>query len=149
MNKYKIVSLNNISEARRKLIKEAMSLKNKEHAVANGWQHIGSGAYKHAYKKGNIVVKFPNIYQNNSCLAEGNLYTKVKYKHKKYFARVYAFNKSRNIQEYIKGKKMSKKSFDTLTKVLSEYKIIDFAIGHNTGTRAKIPVIFDYMVSGY
>jgi hypothetical protein len=142
--RFEVIPFYDLSERRKKLVQEAMALKSENSAKEAGWKKIGGGAYKRAYCKKNVVIKF-----GTKCDTEGMIYKSLPKKHKKYFARIYAYKADRCIQEFISGKYIPRGRYDELVKVLKQYHIIDFSYykgqGHNVGCRKTVPVIFDYM----
>jgi len=82
------------------LVKEAMALKDEDDAGKKGWRWLGSGGYKIAYGKGNVVVKF-----TSSCEVQDEVgyYLSIPSKLRRmHFARIYGYTKDRIVQQRVK-----------------------------------------------
>lgn len=89
---------NNIDK---KYIREASLLKTQTEAEMRGWKKLGTGKNKIVYKKGMIVVKFAKKNRSEHLLREVKKYFAVPKYYRKYFARIFAGDKSKIIQRYI------------------------------------------------
>lgn len=132
----------------REHIKEAAKLKDAKDAVKKGWKSIGNGAYKTAYKKDNIVVKFNLHHDNMHMLKELILYRDVHRKYKKHLARIFGGNGRKIIQrfvEYDKDCKYTNKDHIKVEKIAQALGLFDCWAGHNAiKTKDNEIIIFDF-----
>jgi Zn/Cd-binding protein ZinT len=131
-------------------IKEAAILSEK-YTEQEGWKFIGAGCYKRAYRKGNIVVKFNSMADNNMhMLKEILLYREAPRKYKKHMARIFGGDGTRIIQKAIddSGSCFNEKELVKMKKVAKNLGMGDFAPGHNVVITRKREMIF-YDFSGH
>ena len=122
------------SEEDKKYIKEAAKLENYDDAKEKGWNYMGCGVYKSAYRKGNIVVKFSLSADSNHLLNEVNFYRKAKRKHKEHLARIFGGDDKKIIQKLVKfniNHNYTKKEIKRMDKLSEELHIYDLAPGSN------------------
>ncbi|MHA2280223.1 MAG: hypothetical protein ACXAC5_05080 [Promethearchaeota archaeon] len=133
-------------------IKEASKLKNEEEAKSIGWNFIGSGCFKRAYKKGNVVVKFNATDGNNMhMLKELLLYKEANRKYKKHLARIFGGDGTRIIQRFVnfsKGYQFTEQDRKQMCEIASGLGIGDYCVGHNVVKNNNKQVIF-YDFSGH
>lgn len=143
------------SKNQRKLIKEALSFKTQKEAREKGWKLIGEGAFRKAYRKGNIVLKFtkrlPYGEDRDACVREAYFYFKVLRPYqRKNFARIYAWRNDRIIQKYYPQKKLW--TIDDEIKVerlINRFNLEDVAAGndkydsHNVTIYKGRPICYD------
>jgi len=132
-------------------IREAAALENEHSAGKEGWEYIGAGCYKRAYKKGNVVVKFNAQDGNNMhMLKEILLYKEAPRKYKKHMARVFGGNGTRIIQRFVEhnGEHFGEKDRQKMCKIADELGMGDFAAGHNVVKNKKKEIVF-YDFSGH
>lgn len=135
----------------KKLILEALELKNHKDAILRGWVWLGTGVYRRTYKKGNIVVKFGRSNKCKAHIKELNYYLSVSKHHRKYLARIFAIAPRRIVQRYIKmscswNKNQTKKGFEVLNKlkIKDAYPGNKYHKGHNMGIDKGVPIVFDF-----
>ena len=134
-------------------IKEAAKLKDGEDAMLNGWDHIGSGVFKKAYKKGNVVVKFNNQQpsHNMHMLREVVLYKDAHRKYKRHLARIFGGNGEKIIQKFLDYDKhcpFNKEDKDKMRKIGVALGISDYFPGTNVVKTKDNTVVF-YDFSGH
>ena len=143
------LNLKNTSKTQRRLIREAASITSQAQAKRLGWRFIGRGAFKVAYKKGSVVLKFAHGMRNDSeehVETEADFYSVCRKNDKKYLARIYGSDHRRIIQQFIplKPKGHSDKDNTKILRVAKRLMIDDVLGGHNATIYRGIPKIFDY-----
>jgi hypothetical protein len=128
-------------------IKEAVMLKDGEEAEKKGWKFLGSGVYKDAYLKGNIVVKFGKSleYRPNHMLNEVNKYQKSDKNTKRYLARIFGGDNKKIIQKLVKLHKdprLSPRQNATMVEVARKLNIGDYAPGANVVKSVDNKIVF-------
>lgn len=139
------------SDIDKEYIKEAAKLDEKQ-AQKEGWEWVGAGCYKRAYRKGNVIVKFNALDGNNNMhmLREILLYKEASRKHKKHMARIFGGDGTRIIQRAVdhKGNGLNAKEIHKMNKIAGELGLGDFAPGHNVVRTNKEKIVF-YDFSGH
>lgn len=145
------------SENQKRIIKEALGLNSQAEAIRKGWKLIGEGAFRKAYKKGNIVVKFVKkssyCSDRDACMREVYYYFKILKPHqRKNFARIYAWRRDRVVQQYYPPVKRGKWSIDDEIKVnrlIEKFNLQDVDAGcnryggHNVTMHKGRPICYD------
>lgn len=143
------------TKADKKNIKQATKFKYPADAQKAKWKFIGSGGYKKVYKKGKIVVKFP-IYDDygrwskgssiSHIIGEAKAYFKLKKRERRYFARIFGYDKHKSIQRFtpeIKIKRNGKKWYKCF-EVIEKFKLWDAYPGGNMTYFEDRPVVYDF-----
>lgn len=141
----KIISTRGLSKQDKQYLKEAIGLADCADARDNGWKYLGQGAFKAAFRKGNIVVKFSHFEKRDSehMRDEIRVFKKLKQADKKYFARIFAYDSTKIIQAYVKGPRVrGGKNIDKLYSIGEKYGLTD--IDHNAKMVNNIPIFFDF-----
>jgi hypothetical protein len=156
--KIEIESYNNIkvylqytSDKDKEYIREAAKLKDGDEAEKLGWVFIGSGCFKKAYQKGDIVVKFNSLDNNNMhMLKELILYKEANKKYKKHLARIFGGDGTRIIQRFVKVKNtyFSNKDNRKMVEIAKSLGIGDYCSGHNVVKDVNDMIVF-YDFSGH
>jgi len=99
----------NTTKDDKQYIKQAAKFKTSDDAINAGWSFLGAGGYKKTYRKGNIVVKFPNLYEGPKHLVgEAQAYFEFKKHDRKYFARIFGYDENKSIQRFVPSKSFDK-----------------------------------------
>jgi len=147
------VYLQYTSSRDKKYIREALALEDWVDAVKKGWKLVGSGAFRKAYRKGNIVVKFAH---DNSCkvhMKERSFYLSAPPHMRKFLARVFAVGNRRVVQRYVPHDKhkWTKAQHEQAVQFIDALDIEDAypaqpgrKKAHNMAIYKGNPVLFDF-----
>lgn len=137
----------------KKYIREALNLKDYEDAKRKRWKPIGTGAFRKAYRKGNVVVKFAHNKRCRVHIREMRFYLSAPPHMRKYLARVFAVDKGKIIQRYVpyNRKKWTREQHDRAWDFIDMLSIEDAypakpgrKVAHNMAIYKGRPVLFDF-----
>lgn len=145
--------LQHTSSCQKRLIKEALNLRNKTRAKRAGWKFIGDGYSCTTYRKGSVVVKFFSWQERESIKHSLRFYLAVPPYYRRYLARIFAIADDRIIQKYVSTtSRWTQKNINSAKRLKKHFRFYDIDIpnypeicmAHNICIRKGVPVVYDF-----